>query len=82
MAYLELDERPGDRQFSLNYNYKTIQFIRKGDEREPIDEDLRCPEPADENDYERAMDNPTYDPREIDFQLREDGCIDRDNSTG
>ena len=87
MACRELDERSGDRQFSLDYNYdikKGFQFIRKGDEKEPIVGNLRCllEKPSDVNDYEKAMGNTNHDPNQIDFWLRKDGCIDPEKSSG
>lgn len=77
-----MDDRADVEQFTLNYKCKTngsFQFIRKGDEKEPIPRRLRCGKLEHrQTEYE----NENQIVRRIDFYLDGNDCIDPATSSG
>lgn len=84
-----MNVRTDEDHFTLTYKYNTkpsFQFIRLGNEQEPIPGELRCDKSilVRQDDYEMAMSNDpnSTDPKPADFYLDTNGCIDPENSSG
>lgn len=86
---MNLEIRREENQFTLTYKYNTppeFQFIRKGSEQDPLYGELRHGRLLKDrqDQYERAMVNRRRKKvdKPPDFILDQDGCIDRENSSG